>query len=781
MCYKNFIKTMSFMIFIYSIYFISTIFQSDFWGNILSPIVGLSTFLMLFTTVLKIKEKNQFVNKMTWLFLSLAILGWFIADVLWALCYFYTAIDPEESVLITNLYSTTNISILIAILIFGTSTFKGWNMLQLLLDSISISISTILLLWILFFNKNFEIISVIINEDLDSALFIIFDMLILVAISIWFLSVRKGKIPTYTHFVFYGVLIYVITDLYFFYLYFNNSYIPNSLIDSLCMSSFLFLSIGAIYKRRFECTQNREINFYHNVGFQKRRFLFFIYLVLAIIFKEIDIPYVTIFLIIILIREILSNYIQSSVEREELLLKEKKLNLILEEKIKQRTKEITDKNKELEIKNKELDFLSNRDSLTNLYNRRFFMEHLKNKLESVNSLENIVFFYMDLDRFKTINDMYGHQVGDQTLIEISRRLGNFNQGNFIIARLGSDEFVLVCHDILESKDIERLANSIIAKCSEPIEIGEYVFHISVSMGISIYPLDAKDSYMLMKNADIAMYEAKTLGKNRFVFFNYKFKDTLNRKNEIENLLKKANFDSEFELVYQPQFNIIDKKLIGAEALLRWNSKDIGQVSPAEFIPIAEEIDYISSIGEWVMEKAIKQVSIWNDKSFNLKVGINVSPKQLDNKNFITNLKIFMEKYSVSPNHLDIEITENVAIEGEYRIKQIESLFSGLGISISIDDFGTGYSSLCYLKIFPFERIKIAKPLIDVISTDSFDFQIVKAVIMLAKSIGIKTIAEGVEFQEQLDILTELGCDQIQGYLFGKPMSVTQFEKMFIYS
>ncbi|MBP1926591.1 diguanylate cyclase (GGDEF)-like protein [Sedimentibacter acidaminivorans] len=740
----------------------------------MSPIVGLHTYSILYKTVLEIKDKETFANKTIWVIFSLACLTWTIADTIWAFYYFLTAFNPEDSILISTLYSSTSIFLFVPIFIFGITRYKKWNMLQLLLDSISISLSILLLLWILFFHEDLRIVKIIVTQSPTSILFIVIDILILVIIFIFYLSAKNLKIDTYINFIFAGVLIYVISDLYFYHLNFSDSYIPNSLIDYAYMCTFLFLATGSIYKRYFTKPKNSESKTYNH---NKKQMLLFIYPLLAIIIEDINIPKITNFLIIILLNNILSTYIQASIKNEQLLVKEKEMNFLLEEKIKQRTKEITDKNNELENKNKELDFLSNKDTLTCLYNRRFFMDNLKKELESLKPLESVALFYMDLDRFKTINDMYGHQVGDQALIEISKRLEILSEGNFILARLGGDEFVLVYRGILDNAVIEELALVIIDKCSEPIEIGEYIFYVSASVGISIYPLDAKDSYTLIKNADIAMYEAKAQGKNRCIFFNTKFKDSLNRKNEIENLLKKISYDDEFELYYQPQYSIRDKKTIGAEALLRWNNKDLGSISPVEFIPIAEEIDYINSIGEWVMEKAIKQIAKWSNQSIYLKVGINISPKQLDNKNFISKLKGFLDENSVSPEYIDIEITENITIEGGYRVKQIESLFSSLGISISIDDFGTGYSSLSYLKTFPFERIKIAKPLIDVISTDNFDFQIVKALIMLAKSIGIKTIAEGVEFQEQLDILTELGCDEVQGYLLGKPMTVSHLEEL----
>lgn len=494
-------------------------------------------------------------------------------------------------------------------------------------------------------------------------------------------------------------------------------------------------------------------------------------------FRNFDIQIITNFLVIIVFREILSSYLQKYIEHEKLLSKEKEMNLLLEDKIRQRTMEITKKNKQLEIKNTELDYMSKKDHLTNLYNRRYFFEKFNNSFLSTLDSGRTALFYIDLDRFKIINDMYGHHVGDMALIEISRRLKLYDNDDSILARLGGDEFVLVKYGDFTYDEFSQLADSIIHDCNAPIEIGEYMLYVSASIGISVYPVDAKDSYTLMRNADLAMHEMKDNGKNGYIFFDSKFSDKAKRKLLLENLLKSADYDKEFSILYQPQFNIDSKKIIGAEALLRWNNKELGSVSPEEFIPIAEETDCINSIGQWVMEQAIKQSAKWNKMCYNVKVGINVSPKQLDSKNLIETLTKILEENSLSPKYIDIEITENVAVAGEYKIHQINSLFSSLGVSVSIDDFGTGYSALSYLKIFPFERIKIAKPLIDVIATDSFDYEIVKAVITLAKSIGIRTIAEGVESEDQLEILTSLGCDEVQGFLVGRPIDKYEFEEL----
>ena len=284
----------------------------------------------------------------------------------------------------------------------------------------------------------------------------------------------------------------------------------------------------------------------------------------------------------------------------------------------------------------------------------------------------------------------------------------------------------------------------------------------------------------MKNADIAMYQAKKQHYNKCVSFNKKLNDIIQRKNEIEILLKKADFDKEFALVYQPQFNIREKKLIGMEALLRWKGFEKGFISPNEFIPIAEETDQIVRIGDWVMKKAIKQIGTWNKMyGLDLKMSVNISPKQLDQKDFTKNMQTNMNNYSVNPQWLDVEITDGLMLEEQYGLSEIAIQFKEIGVSTCINDFGTGYSSLSCLKFLPFDKIKIAQPLINSITTDDYDRRITEFIIMLAKTSGIKAIAQGVETQEQFKILDDLGCEEIQGYLLGRPLPPQKFEEMFL--
>jgi EAL domain-containing protein (putative c-di-GMP-specific phosphodiesterase class I) len=301
------------------------------------------------------------------------------------------------------------------------------------------------------------------------------------------------------------------------------------------------------------------------------------------------------------------------------------------------------------------------------------------------------------------------------------------------------------------------------------------------MGISSCPRDAGDSVSLMKNSDIAMYKAKAEGYNKYVFFNPSFKENISRKNEIEALLRNADLQTEFELVYQPQFTLPDKKLIGAEALIRWKSAEHGYIPPSVFVPVAEEINYINRIGKWVLTKAVDQIIRWNtENGLHLKMGINISPKQLSEDDFFMTLKTLITTNQINTSWIDAEITENLMIEENERVKPIFDLFRELDISVSIDDFGSGYSSLGYLNKYHFDRIKIDKSLVDNLTMPGGSgIEVVKAIITMSNAVGKLMIAEGVETKEQLQILTDLGCRQVQGYLLGKPVPPEEFEKRFI--
>jgi len=755
----------------YILYLTATILQSDFWGNILAPIGDLLSFGILFRTFWK-AHKGDF-RRYIWLSLSLAALSWALADILWAVDAIFLAKNPDDNQFIILLYFGTSIFLIIGLFIFTAKTITKWNALQLFVDAIAISISCLFLIWILFLDKDLNNLGMVAKDGWVSVTSIIIDFSIFIGIAVWYISSRTGKIHYILKIIIGFTILFSITDIIYYYLYFKNLYIPNSLIDALYMAALLGIAIGACMVPVTYYKEDSKRSNVSNMGYTRKGLLLLLMPVAVIIREGFGIADLFMCGLIITSHNAISHFIQSSFLNAQLLDREKSINLDLERKIAERTKELVEKNSQL-------DFLSNKDTVTNLYNRRYFLQEMEKNLLRLESDEKMALAFLDLDRFKTINDSYGHYIGDQILIELAKRLTTFEKPDTLVARLGGDEFVIAFNGKFTLCDAEDMLRRVVLKCSEPIQVGEYTFEVTVSVGISMYPVDADSLDRLLRNADMAMYQAKKEGKNKIIIFN----DILNQKNrdknKIEINLKKANFDNEFMLYYQPQFSIPEKKLIGMEALLRWNCPGKGLISPEEFIPIAEEINSIIPIGDWVMTHAVSQIAQWNrEYNTNLKMAVNVSPKQLDTSDFSRQILSVLAFEGIPAEWIDVEITEGVALEGNNKISKIAEQFKGTGITISIDDFGTGYSSLSYLKMFPFHRVKIALQLIDNILFDRYDLQIVRSILLLAESIGVDCIAEGVETVEQFDLLHGLGCRQMQGFYLGRPVPAAEFEKRFL--
>lgn len=431
----------------------------------------------------------------------------------------------------------------------------------------------------------------------------------------------------------------------------------------------------------------------------------------------------------------------------------------------------------------ELQFYADHDTLTALFNRRYFIKQVEESIKAVQSNEIIAVVIMDVDRFKTINDTLDHDAGDAVLNELSSRLMQWNKYNAILARLGGDEFAILFFGEYKQTEIKAFCSQMIQLCSQPVLLDEREIAVSISAGVSFFNKKTDTANLLIKNADIAMYQAKAQGCNRCQFYNTAIGESVGRTNSIEVLLKRESteIEKEFNLYYQPQFSLPEKKLVGAEALIRWRSDDCGYVPPNVFIPIAEEIDYILNIGRWVMQETIKQSIKWNTNLENpIKIGFNISTKQLQDEIFFETIKRLLENSEFSTSWIDAEITESIMASDEKKTHAIFDLLKSAGITISIDDFGSGYSALAYLNKFPVDRIKIDKSLVGNLSQqNAAAVNVVKAVVAMAKAANAKTIAEGVEKPEQLAILTELGCDQVQGFLLGRPVPASVFEKKFL--
>jgi len=433
-----------------------------------------------------------------------------------------------------------------------------------------------------------------------------------------------------------------------------------------------------------------------------------------------------------------------------------------------------------------IEYLAYQDHLTDLPNRPFFKKLVKQSLSKLQRQGlSAALLYIDINDFKKFNDTLGHKFGDQILIQFSNRLNQIVGDNVIVSRFGSDEFVIWIDDIYGPHNAAidaatRQALDIKDEFSKPITIENYDILITSSIGIAIFPDDGKSCDKLIRKADMAMYQAKTKGSNSFKFFQLEMENAAKRRLLIETELRQAILSNELELFYQPQVNISSGKIIGAEALLRWQNKELGSISPADFIPIAETSGLILEIGHWVVFEACKKIKQWEDQGiFNtLKtVSINISPIQFENENFVTDLSSIIKESGIAPSHLDIELTETALISDFNKVCVRLNEIKDIGCQISIDDFGTGYSSLKYLNSFPLDVLKIDKCFVDDITKKPSNLAIVHSIVSMAKMLDANIVAEGVEDKEQLDILDTAGCDCYQGYLFNPALKTSVFESL----
>ncbi|BAF69979.1 putative bifunctional diguanylate cyclase/phosphodiesterase [Nitratiruptor sp. SB155-2] len=422
---------------------------------------------------------------------------------------------------------------------------------------------------------------------------------------------------------------------------------------------------------------------------------------------------------------------------------------------------------------------ANFDLLTGLYNRSFLETKLRDLIT-----KNIPFYllFIDIDNFKTINDTKGHNVGDEILKNFANRIRNILRKDDIFARVGGDEFVIIIQNIDSPKIITKIVDKIFHKLQPPIVLSpsKNMYHISISIGIVEFPKDGKSVEDILKNADIAMYRSKERGKNRFSFFNKQLADKVESKFILEHELKIAIQKDQFLIYYQPQIDARSNKLIGAEALIRWKHPQKGILTPYHFIPLAEERNLIQQIDQIVFSHVVQDIKEWKERyGFSQKIAINISANHFAQSNFYYKFTNLIQKNGIDTSSIELEITETSIMQNlETTLRMLKKLHDH-GFSISIDDFGTGYSSLFYIKKFPVDKIKIDKTFIDDIVKNKDDRIIVHAIVEIAKGLGYKIIAEGVEDQEQLDILLDLDCHLIQGYYFDKPLCKDDFEKKWL--
>lgn len=421
------------------------------------------------------------------------------------------------------------------------------------------------------------------------------------------------------------------------------------------------------------------------------------------------------------------------------------------------------------------------DGLTGLANRTLFGDTLETAISKAQRRDSkLAVFFIDLDRFKQINDSLGHDVGDMVLQAVSERLKDKIHIGDTLARLGGDEFTILMEDLKSSQQAIDLARKIIKVLERPLEIEGHMLYVSSSIGISLYPEDALDSSSLLRDADAAMYKAKDEGKNNFQFYSSEMTELALERISMEASLRQALENEELVVYYQAQTNGVNDKLIGMEALVRWHHPSMGLVSPNKFIPLAEETGLIVQVDRWVMKTAMKQMVLWYKQGLNPgKIALNLSIKQLEQDDFISILTKMLKSTKIKPEYLELEITESSIMHNPQSAVVVLKKISELGIELAIDDFGTGYSSLSYLKRLPINKLKIDQEFVKDLPFDEEDVGIAKAVIALSQSLNLRVIAEGVETQEQKNFLVEHGCSNIQGYFYAKPVPAQEMEQELI--
>ena len=419
----------------------------------------------------------------------------------------------------------------------------------------------------------------------------------------------------------------------------------------------------------------------------------------------------------------------------------------------------------------DLRFLASFDTLTGLPNRTLFQDRLNHAISQAHRSNNIVaLLFLDLDRFKHINDSMGHHIGDLLLKAVAHRLQSAVREGDTVARLGGDEFTIILEGVAKTKAATLISEKVLKAFQAPFLLDDKSLTISTSIGISLYPNDAEDVDSLIKFADTAMYHAKALGRNNFQFYTNKLNEMATRHVQLEAGLKQAISRNELSLVYQPKFCLRNGSLTGLEALLRWHHAELGPISPAEFIPLAEETGIINQIGHWVINHACQQLAEWNELGFgDISMAVNLSARQLK-ADIISTIEVALAVSGLPAKALELELTESMIMGNPQESVNILSKLKALGLTIAVDDFGTGYSSLSYLKRFPIDTLKIDREFVRDITNDPDDAAITSAIIALAHSLELNVVAEGVETQEQLNFLALQGCDQVQGFLLSKPLS-----------
>ena len=750
------------------LYSVFTLLGVDMVYNILSPLTAGSVVVMILSGL------NDYERyRLPMYCFALSITAWAAADIV---LFIYTYIFVDNPVLIRlsdELYLAPNYLFGIGLTLFLIADFKRRDVIRLLIDSFLAGITCFVLIRKLY-SFGFGVED---NAFTFSHATIFYLSAIVYVIVLLFLVLAIRGVTNHTragYILFIAILIYNFFEIRYAYLLALGIDPENIYIDIVYMACACAIGIAFVdpsvakasdrsERKENESTSSSEYDWVFGVAL--------IPIVIVLYFVKIINQSDLIMLLFASVGYLIMWKTERAYEkaREQLAKQQQeneKLGLWVDY-----------QKQEIKAANEQIEKASYKDGLTGLFNRKYSGLYM-NQLIAEDPGIKFAVFSMDLNYFKSINDNYGLETGDKVLAEIAFRLKKFENDKIKAFRLGNDEFLVVYKSFGNDDVLKLFADDMKDELDMPIEINGNVFRPSLSIGVASYPQNTDDIEQLVKYADSARQAIKHRhSKTEAKFYDSELIKQMSRQHRLEVKLQSAVYDRDFKLYYQPQVDSVSEKLIGMEALIRWIDPEDGFISPGEFIPLAEEMGIMGSLGEWVIRTASKQIKEWNEKyGANLVVGVNVSPLQLRDHDFASKFLKIQKELGIPSKWIDLEITEGYALNSNISTGDIISSLKKSGYTFSVDDFGTGYASFANMLDFTFDRIKIAKELVDDIVSNKNAYVVVKVIVMMAQGLNLSTIAEGVETADQLEILRELECGQIQGYFFGKPLPAAEFEE-----
>lgn len=736
--------------------------------------LGISFILILGIAFMAVRifciSKRSKDYKIYSLILSMALLLYTLGDVSWLIYEMQIdTIVPIEHIS-TFFYLTESVLIAVALwkLIIKKST--RWNRLKYGVDGIFLAIFIFYIAWKLVFrhiNSNVIETSFQFNVLL---IYVMVDFFVILGASILCNLKIGDKLDRISA---VALILWSFTDIIYYWLLLTDRYSDSSILDIFWVFAFFIMWYALEYRISINKTQIIKIDDaeYANDSSTETPISLVILFFVAFILSYDDLFMMITFVLMLILRKIASKFIHTYLVNEYLTKEYRRLNEILEEKVIERTEE-------LKLKNEELYILANIDSLTGLPNRRHFLEYIEYKIKLCPKGKLIALLFVDLDRFKSINDWYGHEIGDKLLLNVADRLKQNLPSDSFIARLGGDEFVIVLNGIDENQEALDIAMKFVDAFRVHFKIGDSKINSTISVGISIYNSNSDDISSLLKAADIALYCAKEQGKNTALLYNHSMKKEEKLKLELESYLYDSIKNNEIKIEYRPQINTDNGNLLGFDTRIYWDSKIFGRTEYGSFKVVAEDSNFIMEIGIWTLKQICSNIKYIREK-FNkdMRFSLEISTNQFLGSDIVSLLSDYITEYDINGDCLELEIIENFSQKDEDIVIEKLRGLKTLGVLISIIDFGMGYSSLKYLKSYPIDNIKIPSSITKDIVSGKESQKLVKAVVSLGKIFEIKSIAQGAKNIEQAEMLKLLGCDEVRGSYYGKFMNFEEIEKM----